>query len=193
MFHGISAKIVAYAVNNGYTDSSRTEIYIYGLELLLTVLFTDITVLAIGISMRMTLEAIIFWYLYKLLKKYVGGYHFNSQALCYLSTCIMTFVGLLAIRYCPYSTNSGAGITAFLLLTLFLLSPVPAENKPLDDKETKVFGRIAKVMVFAVTIIYSLTITALSVYISKVISVSLFFVFVYAVVGKINQLKVRQC
>ncbi len=193
MFHGISAKIVAYAANNGYTDSSRTEIYIYGLELLLTVLFTDITVLAIGISMGMTLEAIIFWYLYKLLKKYVGGYHFNSQALCYLSTCIMTFIGLLVIRYCPYSANPGAGITAFLLLTLFLLSPVPAENKPLDDKETKVFGRIAKVLVFVVTIIYSLTITAVSVYISKVITVSLFFVFVYAVVGKINQLKVRRC
>ncbi len=191
MFHGISAKIVTSAVHNGYIDGSRRDVYIYGLELLLTILVTDITVLLIGISMRMILEAVAFWLLYKLLKKYVGGFHFDSPILCYLSTCVMTFIGLLIIRYCPYNAHFGAIITAFLAVAIFLLSPVSAENKPLDEKEVKVFGCIAKGLVIAIIIIYSLLIKAELLYIPKVITVCLFFVGVFAVAGKIKQLKVQ--
>ena len=77
MFHGFSEKVISFAAKNKYISQEEFEEYTYGFELILSILLTDITVLLIGLLMNMLVESIVFWVVYKILRKYTGGFHFD--------------------------------------------------------------------------------------------------------------------
>ena len=103
MIHKISEKAIMYAILNNYIKQEQYDEYVYALEIILNILITDITMIIIGLAMGMIWECILFWLVYKILRKYCGGYHFSTSLKCYLSSCIMCPVVLAVVRYVPYS------------------------------------------------------------------------------------------
>ena len=103
MIHKISEKAIMYAIHNNYIKQEQYDEYVYALEIILNILITDITMIIIGLAMGMIWECILFWLVYKILRKYCGGYHFSTSLKCYLSSCIMCPVVLAVVRYVPYS------------------------------------------------------------------------------------------
>lgn len=186
MFHNVSKKIIQYATNCDIVTDEKQEEYIYGLELTLSVLLSNITVFMIGILMKMPIEAITFIFIYQTLRRYAGGFHFESQVLCYLSTYIMCPVAFFAIKYLECSNLVYFIIMIASSVLLFIVSPIPAVNKPLDDKEKKIYGKIARILILSAVIAYIICFSYFQ-YASKIIAVSVGMVAVFAILSKIRQ------
>ena len=80
MIHKISEKAIMYAILNNYIKQEQYDEYVYALEIILNILITDITMIIIGLAMGMIWECILFWLVYKILRKYCGGYHLLNIA-----------------------------------------------------------------------------------------------------------------
>lgn len=192
MVQALSEKIVTYAIHNNYIKQEQYEEYMYALNMVLNILCTDITMFVIGFVMRMVWECIVFWIVYKVLRKYCGGFHFSTSLKCYLSSCVMCPLVLLLIRYIPYNFFVWGIAAAVAAAVLFVLSPVPAVNKPLDDEEAVVFGKIARLLTLLMIITY-IIVTALNLYmLSKIISLSAISVMIFVVAGKIQRLYLQK-
>lgn len=192
MVQAVSEKIIAYAVSSGYVRQEQREEYIYGLVLIINIFITDISMLLIGLAMNMVLECIGFWFFYKLLRKFCGGYHFSTSLRCYLSSVFMCPVVLLCIRYQPYTLLLQHIAVFVSYLILLILSPVPALNKPLDDKEVIIFGRAARIIVSAVSVIYAVCAVFEMRILSGIIMISMISVTIFVIAGKIHFLILKK-
>lgn len=186
MIHKISEKAIIYAIQNKYIKQEQYEEYLYALEIILNILITDITMILIGFTMNMIWECILFWLVYKILHKYCGGYHFSTSLKCYLSSCVMCPAVLAAVKYIPYNIAVWGIITLAALIILFVLSPVEAPNKPLDEKEKQVFGTVAKILVCISAVCWSaITIIFHQIILPKIISLGIISVAAFVITGKI--------
>lgn len=186
MIHKISEKTIMYAIRNNYIKQEQFEEYLYALEIILNILATDVTMIIIGLAMNMIWECILFWFVYKILRKYCGGYHFSTSLKCYLSSCIMCPIVLAIVKYITYSITVWGIITLTALIILFLLSPVEAANKPLDEKETQVFGTVSKILIIIFAVCWSITTIIFHQFIlSKIISLGIISVATFVMTGKI--------
>ena len=188
MFRSFAEKVMAYAIKCGYVPKDESEEYIYGLDLIMSVIFSDISMLIIGIIMHMIPEVIIFILLYKCIRKYGGGFHCETAITCYICSCIMCVCVLLAMKYFPYNFIIYIAATIILLALLFIMSPIEAINKPLDDIEFKVFGRRARFVILAVLAIFA-AVCALGLSdIVKAMTISIADVTLFAIMGKVKLL-----
>ena len=137
--NNISKKILDYAKLNGCIRDDCYDEYLYMLTMILNILITDVTMLAIGIVMRMVWECIMFWIIYKILRKYCGGFHFSTSLRCYLSSCVMCPAVLCSIRFIPYNMIIFSVLAAASAIILLILSPIAALTKPLDPAEISVY------------------------------------------------------
>ena len=103
MFRKFSEWAMAYAIKLGYIKEEEQEEYIYGLDLIMSLICTDIVMIIIGIIMKMIPQVIVFGFMYKFIRKYVGGYHCESSLTCLMSSSTMCICVLLAIKYLPYN------------------------------------------------------------------------------------------
>lgn len=186
MFHKISERIITYAVKNNELNENETEEYIYGLELTIAVLINDISVIIIGIFMGMLWQAILFWFLLALIRRFAGGFHFSSQLICYLSMCVICPLVLMIIKYSADNAAVFTVIMTISALILLILSPVPAVEKPLDTKEKIVYGRVSRLIIVCVAVVYAVLCGLGQIYAAKIISVTVSAAAIFAVLGKIK-------
>lgn len=186
MFHGFSERLIKYIVKLGYVSEDETEEYIYGFDLILSVIFSDIAMLIIGVCMNMIPQVIAFALIYKCIRKNSGGFHCETALTCFISSCTMCICVLLAIKYIPYDFTVYMVTATICLVILFVMSPVEAINKPLDDDEFKVFGRRARIVICVIFAIFTaVCIIGLSSVI-KVMAISIADVALFAVLGKMK-------
>lgn len=182
----LSKRILNYAIKNEYIEKGQYEEYLYILTMLLNIIVTDITTLIIGAFMGMIWECITFWIIYKVLRKYCGGFHFSTSLKCYLSTCIMCPIILIIIKYIPSNMIDLTILTFITAIIMLVLSPVPAVNKPLDNDETRVFGKIARISILTAVIVYNIMICMKFYTVSKIISLSIISVAIFMIAGTLQ-------
>lgn len=73
MFRKFSEWAVAYAIRLGYIKEEEQEEYTYGLDLVMSVIASDLTMLIIGIIMKMIPQVIVFVFMYKFIRKYTDN------------------------------------------------------------------------------------------------------------------------
>lgn len=186
MFHKISKRIIAYAIEIDTLDKDKLEEYIYGLEISLSVLANYLSVIIIGFIMNMVWQSVLFLFLYVSIRRFAGGFHFSSQIICYLSMCIICPAVLLIIKYSGNNSVIYSVIMTISTITLLILSPVPAVEKPLDLKEKIVYGKIARIMIIITAIIYVALYFFHQLYIMKIISVTICTIAILGIAGKIK-------
>lgn len=183
---------MAYAINLGYVKKEEKEEYIYGLDLIMSVLCTDIVMLIIGIIMKMIPQVVVFVFMYKFIRKYTGGYHCDSSLTCLMSSSTMCVCVLLAIKYIPYNLGIYIAATVLSVGILFAISPIEAINKPLEEIEVKVFGKRARIVlcitlaVFGIICVFGLT------ELVKTMAISIVDILLFAVMGKIKLLNYKR-
>lgn len=186
MFHSISERIIAYAVKNNTLDKDKTEEYIYGLEITLSVLASYLSVIIIGFLMGMLWQSALFLFIFVTVRRFAGGFHFSSQIACYLSMCIMCPLVLLIIKYSENNIILYSTIMTISTLILLTLSPVPAVEKPLDEKEKIIYGRISRIITIVIAVMYAVLCSFEQIYIAKIISITVFVIAIFAIIGKIK-------
>lgn len=187
MLQHLSENMITTAIERKYVKDDEREEYLYALNILFDIIINDITLLAIGLLFHMLWECVVFIISYKILRKYCGGFHFSTSVKCYLSSCVMCPIALICVKYIPFHMVLWSIPGLIMSTLLFIISPVAAANKPLDEKETAVFGRNARIAVICLFVFY-ITLMVLSITsFAKTIAVSIMFVTLFAVVGRIQQ------
>ena len=145
----------------------------------------------IGIITHRLWECVLFCLIYKIIRKYTGGFHFESAVCCYISSCIMYLVAIVIITYIPFRIY---GISAMVLISAIIiwgLSPVEAVNKPLDECEKQVFKKRARFNIVIIVITYMVSLF-ISNELAYIIGISVISVMLFAIIGKIKLIAVTE-
>ena len=97
----------------------------------------------------------------------------------YVSGCIGS------CKVCSVQYDVWGLLTLTALIILSILSPVEAANKPLDEKEQRIFGITARILIIISAVCWSVTaIVFRQLILSKIISLSIISVAVFVIAGK---------
>ena len=113
----------------------------FGLEQLFTNIIDILTLLGIGIFMKMLWHAIVFGAAFMFLRKYAGGFHTSTQIRCYYMTTFVIITTLWIIKYMPINNFIYYGLITISSIVILLLSPVESKNKELDGIEKIIYRR----------------------------------------------------
>lgn len=139
----LSRKIGNDLVQSDIVKEEDAEIYIYGINQILTSAFNVSSALIIGLIFGMFLEVAVFMAAYIPLRIFAGGYHAKTPLRCYILSVIMLIIVSIGMKYLPLTEWVYYAILLAASLVVLVLSPVEDRNKPLDEIEHKVYKKRA--------------------------------------------------
>lgn len=185
MFQALSKKIVSSGIRSESIDAEKQDEYIYGMNMFFDVCINIISMLVIGMLMGRVWESIVFCIVYKVIRKYTGGFHFESAKCCYISSCIMYIIAVVGIIFVPFRKYEISVMVVISSIILWFLSPIEAANKPLDNYEKHVYKKRARINIFVILFAY-IVFLFINNNVAKVISTGIIWVTLFAVVGYIK-------
>jgi accessory gene regulator B len=151
MIERLSARLADAFIVSGAAKEEDRDVYVYGLDVLLSTSANILCMLAIGILLNLALEAAVFLLLFSVLRSAAGGYHADTHFKCFLILlgafgASMALVALLPPSACLWM----APAFAFMSVTAVLaLAPAPHENRPVSAREIIKFRRLSLMIVAA--------------------------------------------
>lgn len=185
MFYKLCEKIVLSGINNGTIANEQKDEHLYGMNMLFNVTINILSMIIIGIVVGKPIECIIFCFVYKTIRKYTGGFHFESAWTCYISSCVMYLLAMATIIYIPFKMYEISTIVIIASIIMWILSPIEAINKPLDECEKQVFKNRARIRIVAVLAAYAFCIF-INEQFAYSIALSIIFAMLFAIAGKIK-------
>ncbi len=120
-------------------DNEKQEVIAYGTHALLQMLFSILLVVIFGLIFGVLVEALIVSFSTSILRKYSGGVHATSPAICLIIgtvACIgfglLSRVALLNQLYFAVAFLAVVYILGFVVFSR--LAPVESPNKPISDR-----------------------------------------------------------
>lgn len=135
----ITEHIIIILKQNKLINSKDEAIVQYGLNGLLSTLFSFCTIILIGLYCNCLMESIIFTISFFFLRIYAGGYHASTPLKCYGTSIAISITVFHFIHNLKLETTILTFIFILSSITLLLLSPVDTANKLLDQEEYKVY------------------------------------------------------
>lgn len=142
-------KIIKYFVKQNLINTEDSELYSYALNIFIGSVVNFATTALIGMLLHIPLQGLAYFITFFLLRKFTGGLHTKSFFFCYIVSSISTFLVLFIIKICSNAAQSANEKFVFTVVLIsasvfiFFFSPFENENKPLSDKEKKIFKFIA--------------------------------------------------
>lgn len=141
-------KLAVNLANHGNIQEKYIALYAKAMEVLLAIGINLVTALMIGYFLEMWWYCIIFLVMFIPLRSYAGGYHARGYISCYMESCALLITALLLLKYFILEGRMISAIWQLFLLSaviIFILAPLADENKPISEKEAKVFKRRARI------------------------------------------------
>ena len=136
MIERISFKIVNWLLKNGAISENDTRFYQYAAFNIIYASTPLISILVIGSCLHVFGESILFAITFLCLRKYTGGFHFNSLMLCIPFS--LTIEGLFLILAASKASIILIWFSYPLaVLSLILFSPVMSSKRFLTTEERK--------------------------------------------------------
>lgn len=138
-------------------DKYPMEVYVYGIELLISTLISTTLIILTGVITNSFIESLIFLLSFSVIRVYTGGYHSMTYLRCNVISVLSYVFVYLSVRYAgEYFSNvfvmAGGYILTIILAALF--APVENQNKEIDKKEKKKYKLLALLMI---TLFYSVS------------------------------------
>lgn len=190
--YNLSLKIVTQLKKRDRLQNEDEEIIAYGLFSILFNIYCFLVCVIIGLIMKQFFESITFFFTFIFIKRFAGGYHAPKEWICLILSSLGIFISNLLIRFCIsyISLNIACLLVSFVLgIMICLLSPLEAENKPLDVYEIKRYKKSS-----IIRIIITLAVITLLFFINEYsfvssIMASIIFESFLIIVGYIQKLK----
>ena len=157
MFQKSTGKITGWLCEKGIIKKSDYEVYEYGIQNLLTVLWNIVTFFAIGAIFHMAFRTLEFVLFYSVLRIYAGGYHANTPIKCYGISNLIILLFIFLFHYLPINKIGFSVVALICLIYIFCFSPVGTKNKPLDADERKHYKRKACIIIVIELLIQQIT------------------------------------
>lgn len=158
MIRFVSRAVAKWLLKHGAISVNEKELYEYGIYSFLFTLTPLFLVLMVSIPLNMAVEGVLLITPFILLRKFAGGFHFQTPLPCIIVSTVVLLGCLLKIRVI---LEYGSFIIHTLLVyasivPICILSPIDSENRQLSAKEKSAFHRIAIVLATINAALYSL-------------------------------------
>lgn len=158
MIRFISRAVAEWLLKHGAISVNEKELYEYSIYSFLFTLTPLFLVLMVSIPLNMAVEGVLLITPFILLRKFAGGFHFQTPLPCIIVSTAVLLGCLLEIRVI---LEYGSFIIHTLLVyasivPICILSPIDSENRQLSAKEKSAFHRIAIVLATINAALYSL-------------------------------------
>jgi accessory gene regulator B len=192
-FRRISVSLTTRMISAGVVKEEDRDVYQYSIEVVTALIVNIVSTFILFVVFGRLLECIIFFAVFSPLRTYSGGYHASTHLKCYLLSMAMMLIVIFCLSIISESAYYmiSAVLGLFSTLTIFMFSPVEDKNRPLDEKEVKVYRKISlRVLAVEGLALILLLISHMEFY-ALVVSLGLAVTAVSVIVAKLNQL-IRQ-
>ena len=149
MINTFACKVVSLFVRNSRIEENDREIFVFGLEIILSSVASIITVFLISIPFRQFLGTVFYLIMFIIIRQFTGGYHANSYQRCFFTFVFIYLLTTLLVLF--VSTETAQTLTIVFSWTsvfpVFLFAPVRNKNRELTLKETVKFRKISRMSV----------------------------------------------
>ena len=131
----ITHKLIASSV----IEEGDRELYSYGFFLLISKIFFFFVTVIAGHLTGTTVESMIFYVVFILLRTYAGGIHARTEMSCAVLTTLALIASVLVIKQLETHTSGVVPLLMFGIGSLCILafSPLDTSEKPLDEYEKR--------------------------------------------------------
>lgn len=151
MLNSLSTLIANKFFNDN--DKYPKEIYIYGIELLISSFISTSVILLIGVLTKTFFESVVFLISFSAIRVYTGGYHSMTYLRCNIISA-SSYVAIVIFFYLfrDFITNPIVLLSSYLLTMVIALifAPVKHENKELDKVDIKKYKLLSLLMISVV-------------------------------------------
>lgn len=146
MLNKIATKITKTMLASKIIAEDMFDIYVYGVELLLSFLFNTTIIMIAGILLGRILQTLLFLLIFVLLRSFTGGYHANTYGVCTFVT-FLVYGGVLLLSELFVPSLLFYGVLTIVGVAL-LLAWVPIEhpNKKITEKKKSKYKHISLVL-----------------------------------------------
>jgi len=141
MFYRLSVHVTDQFIQYKVISGEDYEVYRYGVQNGIILLFNLLSALTIGFLCKMPIECSLFLFSFIPLRSFAGGYHAKTAVRCYLYSMMIITGILLGIRYLNIPAWIYMALSGFGILTTLILAPIEDRNKPLDSIEKSVYRK----------------------------------------------------
>lgn len=140
MIQGLSNRILKMyksKIDLQYDD----EIFLYGVEVIITSSINILLLLFIGIISGTFNHAIIYFIAYAFLRKFIGGYHCDTNFKCITFNVLKYVLYVYLYSYLHIEIGNLATILIIVgtLLLIIFEAPFEHHNRPINKKDRKVY------------------------------------------------------
>lgn len=185
MIERISGKLTNYIIKNGSIQESDKEIYEYGIASFLAMGCNTLSFLLICYLCDMFLEGIIYGILFILLRIYAGGIHLTSNIKCFIASSGVVIGTLLLLKHISLDNIILIILAIIASFVIWILSPVEAVNKPLDEKELIVYRGRARAILLLELFIMAISLFLDIRIISYIITLVLMEIGIIMIIGRV--------
>jgi len=144
----IVEKLIDFMESNGAISREDRAVYVYALKTIAILGGNIIISLLIGFGLRMPLYCILLLIAIILLRSDAGGYHAENAWVCYFLSCMGLVLALLWVKAeLPFQVWITVSLAVLFYFFILRYAPLEAEHKPLDQRERKIIGKRARVIV----------------------------------------------
>jgi accessory gene regulator B len=143
---GRLAEILAgVMVNSGAAKESDRDIYVYGLDVLLSTAASVLCILALGLLLGRILGTLIFLAFFIALRSVAGGFHASTHFRCFLVMLAAFAAAMAVLFFTPAEIQRWATLllAAASLAAVAVLAPAPHENRPASRAELRKFRKLS--------------------------------------------------
>ncbi|WP_326910859.1 accessory gene regulator ArgB-like protein [Sedimentibacter sp. MB31-C6] len=150
MINYLTNNITEYFCSNNIITDDEKDIYIYGLQLIISSVVGIILIISLGFILNNIINSILFLITFISIRMYSGGYHANSYIKCNVSLVIIYLLSIVVISIIPYNYISIMYIS-MIILTIYIIikySPVDNKNKKLTNNQKKRNKKVTLILLF---------------------------------------------
>ena len=155
MYTGVSEKIVNIIIKSELVNESKKEIYVYGIEVLISTIVYMIIFTIIGIVSNTLLYSYVFFLGFYIIRSGCGGVHAKTYYMCHMAFALNHILFIIFHYYFSQSAKEifTAIIPIYTVISTFIFAPVDNNSKKFTPKEYVYFktkSRIIAVIIFFV-------------------------------------------
>lgn len=143
MIDKLSAK-AAGALCSAIDNDEKYDLYKYAFFVILSSALHIVVVIILGICFGLLAESIIFYLSFILIRKFAGGYHAKTSAVCFWISFLINGTVLIIMKLLNFFNSPVITISAIIsFFIILIISPVENDNKPLSSNEKKVYRTVS--------------------------------------------------
>lgn len=129
------------------------ELYVYGIFVTLSNLLYLVLALIFGLLLNCFVESIFYFFSFRTIRIYAGGYHAKTEFRCEFFSTLLIFTSLLLIKFYKLYDIELFLILCYIIsiIVIYSFSPLDNEEKALSVKEKKYYRK--KSLIFTAVVL----------------------------------------